>query len=50
MLSATSTDEQKQKYKEARKYYNITDEQKQKNERLSKRMQKKYDRRTKTKI
>ena len=56
-------DEQKQKYKEARKDDNITDEQKQKNkdyqkqyrenkaneqkqknERLSKRIQKKYDR------
>ena len=62
------TNEQKQKYKEARKDYNITDKQKQKlkyyqkqyrenktdeqkkNERLSKRIQKKYDRRTKTKI
>ena len=40
------TDEQKQKYKDYQKQYreNKTDEQKQKNERLSKRIQKKYNR------
>ena len=50
--SKNMTDEQKQKYKDDKKQYreNKTDEQKQKNEKLSKRIQKKYDRRTKTKI
>ena len=40
------TDEQKEKHKDYQKQYreNKTDEQKKKNERLSKRMQKKYNR------
>ena len=37
------TNEQKQRYKEAKKQYRMTDKQKTKTKRLSKRIYKKYD-------